>query len=282
ACGAPPCTNLLFPVTAGRLSDDGSWTSWVGRAVLGYKLGENINTYASVSRGRRPNMINVSDLGSDEVPAEIVWSYELGMKGASGDSRFVYDLSLFYYDYNDFQASVRNPTPPPFFITKNAGKAHAIGFEASLFGRFTDHLNGWLNYGYINAGFNAFDDDGGYQELAGNEFRMTPKQTIALGLDWDIPLSDGRSLYVRPSYNWRGHVYFEDDNTPGIDQDSYGLLNLRAGMRFNENWEVMVWGNNLADEEHLIDAGNTGRLFGIPTVIPGPSLHYGVSLRAKF
>lgn len=282
ACGAPPCTNLLFPATAGRLSASDSFTSWVGRAVLGFQVSDTLNTYASISRGRRPNMINVSDTGSDEVPAEIVWSYELGMKGSAVDGRFVYDLSLFYYDYNNFQASVQNDTPPPFFVTTNAGKAHALGFEASLFARFSDNVNGWFNYGYIDGGFNAFDDDGTYQELAGNRFRMTPKQTVSLGLDWTIPLSNGDSLYVRPSWNWRGHVYFEDENQPGIEQDSYGLLNLRLGWRFNQHWDLGLWGNNLTDEEYLIDAGNTGLLFGIPTVIPGPDRSYGVSLRAKF
>jgi iron complex outermembrane recepter protein len=284
ACGAPPCTNLLFPATAGRLSADDSFNSWVGRAVLGYKIGDNINTYASISRGRRPAMINVSDLEPDGevIPAEIVWSYELGMKGNAADGRFVYDLSLFYYDYNNFQASVQNDSPPPFFVTTNAGKAHALGFEASLFGRFNDNVNGWLNYGYIDGGFNAFDDDGTYQELAGNRFRMTPKQSFSLGLDWSIPLSSGGSLYLRPSYSWRAQVYFEDENQPGIEQDGYGLFNLRAGWKFSERWDVAVWANNLADEEYLIDAGNTGILFGIPTVIAGPDRSFGATLRAKF
>jgi iron complex outermembrane receptor protein len=284
ACAAPPCTNLLFPATAGRLSASDSFTSWVGRAVLGFKVSDTLNTYASISRGRRPNMINVSDTTPDgeDVPAEIVWSYELGMKGSAADGRFVYDLSLYYYDYTNFQASVQNDTPPPFFVTTNAGKAHALGFEASLFARFSDNVNGWFNYGYIDGGFNAFDDDGTYQQLAGNRFRMTPKQSVSLGLDWTIPLSNGDSLYVRPSWNWRGHVYFEDENQPGIEQDSYGLLNLRMGWRFNRNWDLGLWGNNLTNEEYLIDAGNTGLLFGIPTVIPGPDRSYGVSLRAKF
>ena len=284
ACTAPaPCTNLLFPATA-RLSADDSYTSWVGRAVLGYKLSETVNTYASISRGRRPDMINVSDIFPEgkNIPAEIVWSYELGMKGSAADGRFLYDLSLFYYDYNNFQASVQSDNPPPFFETQNAGKAHSLGFEASLFNRFSENINGWFNFAYIDGGFNAFDDDGVYQQLAGNRFRMTPKQSLSLGVDWTIPLSSGDSLYVRPSYSYRSQVYFEDENQPGIEQDGYGLLNLRAGWRFADRWEVAVWGNNLADKEYLTDAGNTGLLFGIPTVIAGPDRSYGVTLRAKF
>ena len=285
ACTPPaPCTNFLFPATAGRLSASDSYTSWVGRAVLGFKVSDNLNTYASISRGRRPAMINVSDVvpAGEEIPAEIVWSYELGMKGSANGGRFVYDLSAFYYDYTNFQASVKNATPPPFFVTKNAGKAHASGFEASLYDRFTDNVSGWFNFGYIDGGFNAFDQDGTYQELAGNQFRMTPKRTIAIGLDWSIPLSSGGKLYLRPSYNWRSHVYFEDQNQPGIEQDAYGLLNLRMGWEFNDHWDLGVWGSNLTNEKYLIDAGNTGLLFGIPTVIAGPDRMVGVSLKAKF
>lgn len=87
---------------------------------------------------------------------------------------------------------------------------------------------------------------------------------------------------MRPSCNYRSQVYFEDKNQPGIEQDGYGLLNLRAGWRFAERWEVAVWANNLADKQHLTDAGNTSILFGIPTAIAGPDCSYGVTLRAKF
>lgn len=275
------CTNFLFPATGAR-SASGNYTSWVGRAVLGWKVGENLNTYASIARGRRPDMINVSPQGDAHIPAEIVWSYEVGMKGNTAGNRFLYDLSLFYYDYTNFQASVQNDTPPPFFVTTNAGKAHAIGFEASLFAKLGDNVNGWLNYGYIDGGFNAFDDDGTYQQLAGNEFRMTPKQSVSVGLDWTIPLGDGDDLYVRPQYSYRSHVYFEDENQPGIEQGGYGLFGLRAGWRFADHWDLTLWGDNLTNRKYLADAGNTGLLFGIPTVIPGRDRSYGVTLKAKF
>jgi len=276
------CTNFLFPATNGRLSGSDSYTSWVGRAVLGWKVNENLNTYASVSRGRRPDMLNVSDLGTEHTPAEIVWSYEVGMKGNAAAGRFLYDVSLFYYDYDNFQASVKNATPPPFFVTKNAGKAHAVGLEASLFAKLTDNVNGWVNYGCIDGGFNAFDGDGTLQALAGNEFRMTPKESVSVGMDWTIPLQGGDSLYVRPNYSWRSHVYFEDENQPGIEQDAYGLFGLRAGWRFGDHWDLGVWGNNLTNRKYLTDAGNTGLLFGIPTVIAGADRSYGVILHAKF
>lgn len=305
---AEPCYNVLYNPTGGRLSHDGTWTSWVGRAVLGVELSEQVNAYASVSRGRRPNMVELQyrRFGIDadrngvfesytdltevvtEVPAEILMSYELGIKGETGNGALTYDVSLFYYDYSNFQASVANENPPPAYKTINAGRAHALGVEASLFARFNDQVSGFLNLNHIDAGFNAFNEDGTYQELAGNRFRMTPENSVSVGLDWTLPLESGRSLYIRPSYSWRSHVFFEDSNERDpltgllLEQGAYGLANLRAGMRFNERWDITLWGNNLANRKYLIDAGNTGLIFGIPTLIAGASRTYGVTLTAKF
>ena len=85
-----------------------------------------------------------------------------------------------------------------------------------------------------------------------------------------------------PSYVWKDHHYFEDDN--GYDyaadgnggfvrvresypdgtfvdeeQDAYGIANLRVGFdSAADAWGVYVLGENIFDEEYLIDVGNTG------------------------
>jgi len=40
--------------------------------------------------------------------------------------------------------------------------------------------------------------------------------------------------------------------------------------------------NNALNEEYIIDAGNTGRNFGIPTYIAGAPSLFGVELSYKF
>ena len=90
-------------------------------------------------------------------------------------------------------------------------------------------------------------------------------------------------LFVRPSYTWKSQVYFEEDNEPGIEQDGYGLLNLRAGVDlFNDRLEIAFYAKNVLDEEYIIDAGNTGGAFGIPTFIAGPPRFVGVQVTAGF
>jgi iron complex outermembrane receptor protein len=276
---APSYPNVLFRPTQGRIQASEEFDSVVGRAVLGYRFSETLNTYASVARGRRPDVLQVDGDGVEEIPAEIVLSYEIGAKGELADGRFLYDLALFHYDYSDFQAQVQNPNPPPFFITTNAGNASATGFEATFSQRFTDTLGGFLNIGWVDASFDNTDDAGNPQALAGKRFRLTPEYTAAIGLDWQLPLADGGALYLRPNYSWRSQVFFEDANQPGIEQGAYGLFNLTAGWRINPHLELQAYGQNLADEEYLIDAGNTGQLFGIPSFVPGNPRTYGLRLR---
>jgi hypothetical protein len=174
--------------------------------------------------------------------------------------------------------------PDPQLGEKRLARRHAaVGIELSFSHRFSDSFAAFLNLGHIDAKFNAFDDQGRPQALAGNRFRLTPKNTASLGFDWRMNLADGGSLYLRPYYTWRSQVFFEEDNAPGIEQAAYGLLNLTVGWRINRHWDLRLYAQNLADKKYLIDAGNTGALFGIPTFIPGAPRFYGarVGLRVS-
>lgn len=278
--------NNLFVPTNGRLTNTYSSTSVVGRLVGTVHLSENTNTYLSVSRGRRPSVlafdINAAGNGYDKnvLPAETILSYELGLKGEANEGRFAYDLSAFYYDYNNFQS---NAYEGGRLITLNAGRAKVPGFEASLQQAFSDRFSGFINYSYLHARFADRDKQGREQEYAGNHLRLAPDHTVAIGMQFNQSLSDGRNLYVRPSYTWRSKIYFEDNNNPDYAQGSYGLLNLRAGVTFDKGrWDLGVWGANLLGKEYLVDAGNTGENFNLATYIPGAPRTFGISISGKF
>ncbi|WP_243049449.1 TonB-dependent receptor [Dyella sp. RRB7] len=278
--------NDLFPPTYGKLTNDNSSTSVVGRLIGSYRVDDDTNAYLSVSRGRRPDVlafnINPNGIGYSNavLPAEILWNYEAGIKGSAASGTFLYDLSLFYYNYTNFQSQVLQGGR---YITVNSGRAHAPGFEASLQQAFTDNASVFLNYSYLHARFDDTDQNGNPQQYAGNHLRLAPDNSVALGLLWNFPLDDARVAYVRPSYTWRSKVYFEDDNNPNYVQAGYGLFNLRAGVTFDHGrWDLGIWGNNLANKKYLIDAGNTGETFGLPTYIPGAPRTYGVSISGKF
>jgi len=279
--GAAP--NLLFQPTQNRVEGEGDFLSWVGRFVTGYKFSDNVNTYASISRGRRPHVIEVTASGSQEISEEIVYSYETGIKTMLAERRIQFDLSLFAYDYRNFQTTVteiRDGTIRRF--TKDAGDASAMGFETAFRYAIGKGVSVFANYALLDASFKDTDREGNEQVLAGNTFRLTPKHSLSTGANFEVEAAMG-VFFLRPSYTYKSHVYFEEENQPGIEQDAYGLLNARLGYNTkNRKYEVALYGSNLLDAQYLIDAGNTGLVFGTPTFIAGAPRFFGIQVRARY
>jgi iron complex outermembrane recepter protein len=279
--GVSVSPNLLWATTNGQeLTSSGSYWGVTGRLVANYRLSDASNLYASVSRGRKPNVIQVEADGTTRLPAEILTSAEIGLKGELAQGKFLYDLSAFYYDYDNFQSSAYVDGK---YVTQNAGRAHAPGLEMSLQHNFSKDLGVLFNYTWIRARFNGFDKDGSAQELAGNRLRMSPDNSASLAIMYSHDIGLNRSVYFRPNYQWKDKMYFDDENTAGLAQKAYGIFNLRTGVTFdNDRWDVGLFGANLTDEKYLIDAGNTGATFGLPTYIRGAPRTFGVSVSGRF
>jgi len=275
--------NNLFAPTDGKITETENFISAVGRFVTNYDFGENTNVFASFSRGRRPNVINVNAGNTNILDAETVWSYELGWKQLFFSNRLRFDASGFYYDYNNFQTSVTELTADGLVTeTRDTGESTAKGFETSIRANITRNLTWFGNYGFIDATFDDEDANGDPQTLAGNRFRLTPKHSFSVGLNYDKRFSENLSFFANPSYTWKSKVFFEEENQPEISQDDFGLLNVKGGIRlFDEKLELAGYASNLLDNEYIIDAGNTGGAFGIPTFIAGPPRFFGFQITGQ-
>lgn len=276
--------NNLFAPTNGKISHSETFTSLVGRLIANYEFSDQTNVFASFSRGRRPNVINVNAGGVNVLNNEIVFSYEAGLKQLALNNSLAFDLSLFYYDYSNFQTSVAELTDDGLVIeARDSGEATAFGFETSARYNISRNLSLFSSYGYINATIDDLDSDGNEQELAGNRFRLTPEHSFAFGGSITGKISPSVDFFISPNFTWKSDVFFEEDNEPGVEQAAYGLLNLRAGLNvFNQRAEIAIYGRNLLNEKYIIDAGNTGGAFGIPTYIAGPPRMVGIQLTGRF
>lgn len=275
--GNPP--NNLFAPTDGRIEANKTFWSAVGRLAAHYQLNPNVDFFGTIARGRRPNVVLVNATETEIVNDEIVWSYEAGMKSL-WNNQLQLDLNGYYYDYSDFQTVLPVLTDDGLrILTEDAGSATAIGFETAL--RYTPGklFSVFINYSFIDATIDETDSEGNPQELAGNTFRLTPKHSGAAGLEWVIPVNPSLQFFFRPTYSYKSHVFFEEQNQSGIEQDGYGLLNLRAGINsFQDRMQVMFFISNALDVRYVIDAGNAGGAFGIPTFVPGPPRLWGIQI----
>ena len=297
--GQPAGDYGLFtqPGTASA-SDTFDAVTW--RVNARYEFSENLAAWASYARGRRPEVIDISPgnlpgatASIDILPAELVDSVEVGTRGQDFfNGALDAEASVYYYQYTDFQTTEFNGLSR---VTVNAGEASAYGFETALNWRPLDHFSVFGTYAYNHARF-----DEGARE--GNSFRLSPDHSVSFGIDYQIPVGPG-SIFFRPTYTWQSKIFFDDDNDrigpefqpsplpPFLPpdtlvnefQESYGLLNLRAGFENEDgHWAVEAFVTNALDEEYLMDAGNTGDAFTIPTFIRGTPRLVGMQVTAKF
>jgi len=286
--GAP-----LLPIasTGGRqFSADGEYEAWLPRFNALYRLNDSVNLYATVSKGRRSEVVDVGSTNSatgvvprvSEVPAETLWNYEAGLKGSTTDNRVGYALSVFTQDYQDFQVSLRDSAGNAYIA--NAGQAKNTGIEAEVMVGLTDWLQFFSNVAWLDA---KIDDNSSNGNLAGKRFRLQPEYTAGAGLLLAQDLSAGYQLQGSLVYAFRSDIFFEEANAPiaGFDirQGAVQQTSIRFGVEQTEAaWSVTVYATNLFDKAYLVDAGNTGGSFGYPSFIAGAPRQIGIEFKQNF
>jgi outer membrane receptor protein involved in Fe transport len=283
----------LLPVvsTGGKqFSAEDSYDAWLPRFNALYRLNSHHNVYATISKGRRSEVLDVNSANSSagvvakitEVPAETIWNYEAGIKGNAADNSLSYAVSMFYQDYQNFQVS-RQDSAGNFYVD-NAGNAKNTGVEAELKVEMSEQLSWFGNAAWIDA---KIDDNSTNGELAGNRFRLQPEYTLGTGLLHATELGGNYRLNSSLMYTFRSDIFFEESNAKiagfDISQPAVQLTNLRVGLEQTEqNWALTLFASNLFDKEYLVDAGNTGGSFGYPSFIAGTPRLVGLEFKMNF
>ena len=268
--------------TNGRvLRTQGSFAAFLPRFNILYRFSPALNGFATVSKGRRSPTVNLDAAAGgvariNRIAEENVWNYEVGLKGNSGI--FSGSLGVYYQTYDNFQVSVTGSDGVT--RTVSAGTASNLGVEAEVAIQPTSWLNIFANGGYIDGGI---DDKPANGRFAGDQFRLQPRFQAAAGFTIDAPMGNGMRVFATRSLTYRSKIYFEVPNSEAISQKGVMLVNLRAGVSFAEDrYEISAFVRNATDRNYLLDAGNTGGAFGIPTFIPAEPRFYGAQLTGRF
>ncbi|EGI71653.1 TonB-dependent receptor [Pseudoalteromonas distincta] len=269
---------------------DADYDDWLPRFNALYIINPTTNMYATISKGRRSEVLEVSSANDEqgnveasisEVPAEIIWNYETGIKGKALDGRLDYSVAVFYQDYSNFQVTLQDDEGVAF--SADAGSATNVGAEAEVRALINNEFEIFANAAYLDA---EIDDDSNNGNLAGNKFRLQPEWTFSTGLFYSTELSNSLNLTSSLIYSYRSEVFFEPANAPisGLDisQPGLGLVSARLGIASGDDWAVSVFASNLLDKEYLVDAGNTGGGFGNPTFVAGAPRFVGIELTLGF
>jgi iron complex outermembrane receptor protein len=270
---APTVALVGVPPGTERKTD---FTNFSPMAVVAYQLGDNINVYAKIAEGWKSGGFNtdVSTVAAFEKPfkAESTLEYEIGLKSQWLDNRLRTNIAFFIDEHTDQQISQFLGGAASSTILTNAGASTIQGVELELVAAPIENLQLTLNYGYLDAEFDEYDDtcqaatpvdcapgvQPGQLFDASNHYRVptAPRNTASAGISYTVPLNVGEIVtnidwnYVDEHVNYPVPSSFLTTTVEG-----YGLVDARLSWRdiplsSTSRLAVSLWGKNLADKEY--------------------------------
>ena len=287
----PMAPDVLISVGEGPSSNGGrDWdnTSW--KLGLDWNTSENTLMYANISTGYKAGGYSLT--ANTTWNEENILAYEFGTKSVLRDGRTNLSTTIFYYDYEDFQANAIVPDPinPGNLIstTSNAANASVSGIEVELATAVGENgrLTGFVSF--LDTEFDefplapadpAFTPPGPMTlvpvDLSGNELPKAPESELTLNYLHSIPLTSGALLTPSFSVYWKDDHFLRFYNAP-IDLVE-GEATMDANLRYDSpdgSWYIEAFGKNITDEDVVTVAFQGGPL--TYTKAYNPPKTYGV------
>lgn len=248
---------------------------------LSYQATEDLMLYASYARGFRQGGFNLYSADPDHFSydPEYTNNYELGAKSEWFNHRLRANMALFYIKWNDQQQSIIEGAGG---YVDNVGEMTSKGIEIELTALPAKGLEIAYNFGLADTEYQTLilpDENGEPQNYAGNKQVFTPDYTSTLSLTYNTKLGKDLSMFVAPQWKLLGKQYMNYYND--LVQSSFSLLNLNLGIKY-KNYELSLWGKNLADTKYLSFAYATGSAQQTQVLYASPPRTIGITLRARF
>ncbi len=211
-----------------------------------------------------------------EFDDEEVLAYEIGGKHTLLDGGMTLNWALFHTEYSDLQTSIFKGVG---FGVTNAAESTIDGLEVDMAWQATDRLRLGANAAWLDAAYDSFKDAPcnalqldadpfcgsplgvSDNDLSGERTTFAPEITAALFFDYVYTLNSGMEWFLSGEANYRDDYPTSGDNDPLDYSDSLVKSNLRTGLRGADgNWELMLYGRNLSDEQA------TGNSFDTPVL----------------
>lgn len=258
--------------------------AWTPKAGLEFRPVEGTLLYVTATRGFKSGGFNLMNTGETFDP-EKIWSYETGVRSSWLDHRLRTNLSAFYYDYRDLQV---NQFSGVTNLITNAAKSKIKGVEMQIDARpmpavGIDAALAWLDATYSEYLTRDANQPGAPEiDLSGNEMPKAPRFTATLGVDLNLPLQMPGQITLRGEGRYQSSLYFDQFNTPQLEQGSYTLLNARASyLSADEHWELVLFGRNLTDKLYRQSMVRVDNVFGTVAFFGAPRM-YGAEVHYRY
>lgn len=256
----------FFDLPGGSLDED----DLLPKLGLQYDLTDDVNVYGAWQRGIKSGGHQLSQPTTFE--GEELDAWEAGIKSRLLGGRLTANAAVFFYDYENLQATT--VIPPSTTLVQN-GDAEVTGFEGELRFLANEQLSFNLGVSLLDSEYTDLlsvdqtDPAGGLVDLSGEELIRAPRYTLNAGVDWTIPVRAWRleNIVVRlDAFHSDDYKLNFFDYGPS-QQDAYTTANLSVMANDRSGrFQVRAWVNNLTDEVTLNQANYlaiTGAFFGL-------------------
>ncbi|MDQ1153264.1 TonB-dependent receptor [Brevundimonas sp. SORGH_AS_0993] len=293
-------TQILAPTPSVRATTSKSqhMGQWTGKLGLEYSLGDDILTYANVSRGVKSGGFTTYNSGlPDQLEPfkfEELIAYETGVKSTLFDGRLQLNAAAFYYDYRDQQLQgILYTQTGRVGRMINVPKSHIEGGELELRWRPLDGLTVTQSVGYKYGTYDDFffvnstateaarDPVTGqyntivYSDRAGERLpfpRWDYKGSVAYG--WNL---GGWMLDAETNYNFRSDKYSTSANSI---IEGFWLVNANLTLSPSHGaYSVGLYVNNLTND---YSEESRNRFISASTGSPNPPRTWGVRLSYRY
>jgi iron complex outermembrane receptor protein len=281
-------TSAGIPGSTGDKRDH-TWDAFQPQAILRYTVDEDLNVYASYSRGFRSGGFNQTGVATaaaaagfdnvnDMFNAETADTFEIGAKSRWFDDKLILNGSVYTTnDHNDY-----------YFVflasnsTQNLGNIAGVrfmGVDLDATARITDELTANFGFGYTDSDITKFN--GASSALVvGSRAPLVSDYTLNVGLQYQHPITEDLTAMIRFDDNLIGPTTFvipvpaAGEPVP-IERDPVNLANLRVGIQ-SDTWQLTAWSKNLFDKQYNTEYSTGGFLF------KGEPMSWGIDFTKKF
>ncbi len=259
------------------------------KAGLDWKPNRDTLLYANVTKGYKagsfPSSAAATTAQLTGVKQESLLSYELGVKATLLDGSLQANAAAFYYDYKNKQ--LRSKLLDPVFgvldALVNIPTSDVKGFEVELNAQPTDGLNVYANLVYVDSKikeFQGFSGAGVFDDFSGAPFPYSPKYSVGAGFNYEFPVSSSMAAFVGADLTHRSSTTAIIGNAPGYEIGDYTLLDLRAGVKSQDDrWQFSIWGKNVGNEYYWT---NVASYYDTVARYAGRPATYGATLSFKY
>jgi iron complex outermembrane receptor protein len=276
---------------------------WSPSALLtaDYKPFTDLMLYATISHGEKAGGLNAALPPTGLTPAalqvkpETATNYEIGLKSDLLEKRLRVNLTAFWTEVRDYQASyngIYGTGSAPVSLLTNVGAVRTRGAELEVIAKPIRNLSIGLNGSFDEAIYTSYPNAPCPAEttgktscnLTGQQLVDAPKWIANANALYDTAISDSLRGYASGELSWRSRYNGSLDASRFANTGDYALVNLRAGLKAaSDRWDVSLWVKNAADRRYVSNFSNAGALVpGIYFPYFGEPRTYGLTVQTTW